>query len=280
MKIGFIGLGNMGGPLARLLARSGADLTVFDAWPETLAQFQSVATLAKSPADASAGADIVGVCVRDDRQVEEVVFGPDGAADRLAPGALLLIHSTVRIDTLHAIERRLAPRGIAVVDAPVSRTRPTDDDPFVFTMLGGDPAQRVRAREIAGAYSTEIAEIGPLGAAMALKISNNLVSWAHIVVGRLASRLAAHHGVPLSQLEAVMRANGNLTPTVGGLLTGFDRNAPGVNANYEAFVESQAGIGEKDVALAIECVAGAGLDATVLTAVRAQIRDTMVRKRG
>lgn len=279
MKIGFIGLGNMGAPLARLIARAGYDLSVFDAWPASAEKFRGIATLAASSAEAAEGASIVCVCVRDDHQVDEVLFGQDGAAERLASGTLLLIHSTVRIDTLHAIERRLAPRGIALVDAPVSRTQPTDDDPFVFTMLGGDPAQRVRALEIAGAYSTGIAEIGPLGAAMALKISNNLVSWAHIVVGRLASRLAAHHGVPLAQLEAVMRANGNLTPTVGGLLTGFDRNAPGANADYEAFVESQAGIGEKDVALAIECVAGAGLDATVLTAVRAQIRDTMVRKR-
>ncbi len=280
MKIGFVGLGNMGGPLARQIARAGFDLTVFDAWPAAVEKLRGVAAVAANAAGAAEGATLVGVCVRDDRQVEEVVFGPGGLAERLAPGALLLVHSTIRIETLRRLEERLAPRGIAVVDAPVSRTRPTDADPFVFTMLGGDPAQRARALELVRTFSTEVAEIGPLGAAMALKISNNLVSWAHIVVGRLAARLASHYGVPHAQLEAVMRANGNLTPTVAALLTGFERNAPGANAAYEAFVTSQAGIGEKDVALAIECVEAAGLDTTVLTAVRTQIRDTMVRTRG
>lgn len=279
MKIGFVGLGSMGGPQARLIARAGFTLSVFDAFPAALERFRGVARLAASAADAAKGAEIVGICVRDDRQLEEAVFGADGAAAALAPGALLLVHSTVRIDTLHALAERLAAREIALVDAPISRTRPTDDEPFVFSMLGGEPAQRARALPLVRAFSTEVAEIGPLGAAMALKISNNLVSWVHIVAGALAANLAQAHGVPYARLEAVMRANGNLTPTVAALLAGFERDAPGANADYEAFLASQAGIGEKDVALAIECAAAAGLDLALLEAARTQIRPTMVRKR-
>ncbi|MEZ4280291.1 MAG: NAD(P)-binding domain-containing protein [Myxococcota bacterium] len=280
MKIGFIGLGSMGGPQARLIARAGFELSVYDAFPEALDRFRGVARLADSAADAAKGAEIVGVCVRDDEQLEEAVFGAEGAAAALAPGALLLVHSTVRIDTLRSAAARLAARDVALVDAPVSRTRPTDDDPFVFSMLGGEPAQRARAIPLVRSFSTEVAEIGPLGAAMALKISNNLVSWVHIVAGGLAANLAKASGVPYGQLETVMRANGNLTPTVAGLLARFEREVPGTNADYEAFLASQAGIGEKDIALAIECVAAAGLDPALLEAARTQIRPTMTRKHG
>jgi 3-hydroxyisobutyrate dehydrogenase len=277
MKIAFVGLGNMGGPQARLIARAAFDLSVFDASQASMETFRGVARLADSAGDAAEGAAIACVCVRDDRQVEAVVSGAGGLAERLAPGSLLLVHSTVRIETLKSIASRLGSRGIAVVDAPVTRTRPTDDEPFVLTMLGGDPAQTRRARELVSAFSTQIEEVGPLGAAMALKISNNLVSWVHIVVGTLASRIATHHGVSHEALEKVMRANGNMTPPVGGLLDGFHRNPPGTNAGYEAFLASQAGIGEKDVALAIECAAAAGLDTAVLEHAREQIRATMVR---
>lgn len=277
MKVGFVGLGYMGGPQARLIARAGFALSVFDVGPAALEKFRGVATLATSAAEVAEGAAMVGICVRDDRQVEDVLFGERGVAERLAPGALLLVHSTIRIDTLHSLAARLGARGIALVDAPVSRTRPTDDEPFVFTMLGGDPANRTRARELVRVFSTQVDEIGPLGAAMALKIANNLVSWVHVVTGRLASDLARRHGVSHAQLDAVMRANGNWTPTSGGLLDGQERNRPGANAEYETFMANQAGIGEKDVTLAIECVRAAGLDPTLLEAARAQIRATMVR---
>lgn len=279
MKVAFIGLGNMGGPQARLLARAGVDLAVFDGLPSALASFSSLARLAASPADAAAGAAIACVCVREDAQVMEVVLGPKGLAEGLASGSLLVVHSTVRIETLRALGKSLAPRGIAVVDAPVTRTRPTDDEPYVLTMIGGEPDLRKRARALAEAYSTAIEEVGPFGSAMALKIANNLVAWVQISVGVLASKVARHNGVPFESLERVMQANGNRTPAMGGFLRGFEGNAPGANAEYEAFLASQAGIGEKDLLLAIESLKAAGLDASMVESVRDGIRATMVRRR-
>ncbi|MBY0400848.1 NAD(P)-dependent oxidoreductase [Myxococcota bacterium] len=277
MKVAFIGLGSMGRPQARLLARARHALAVFDGYPAAMTPFEGMARLASSAADAATGVEVACVCVRDDQQVEEAVFGPRGLVEGLAEGALLVVHSTVRVETLRSLEKRLAGRGIGVVDGTVTRTRPTDDEPFVLTMLGGEPAQRKRARELAEAYSTEIEEVGPLGSAAALKIANNLVSWVHIFVGSLAAQVARHNGVPHASLERVMRANGNLTPTVGGLLSGFERNARGANAEYEAFLASQAGIGEKDLALAIESLSAAGLDPEVVEGVQRRIRGTMTR---
>lgn len=277
MNVAFVGLGSMGRPQAKLIARAGHALAVFDAFPAALEPFRGVARIAPSAADAARGAEIACVCVRDDKQLEQAVFGEAGLADGLAPGALLLVHSTVRIETLRALEPRLAARGIALVDAPVTRTRPTDVDPFVLTMLGGEEALRARARKVVGAFSTEIEEVGPLGSAMALKIANNLVSWVHIVTGALTQKLASHYGVPYEKLRRVMSANGNLTPTVGGLLDGFTHSARGEDPDRDGFMASQAGIGEKDLELAIEHGRAAGLDMELVVEAQRRVRATMTR---
>jgi len=275
MKVAFVGLGSMGRPQARLIARAGHSLSVFDAAGTAMEPFRDAARLARSAEDAARDADVACVCVRDDRQLEEVVLGPAGLLAGLAPGALLLVHSTVRIDTLVRLEQTLAARQVALVDAPVTRTRPTDDEPFVLTMLGGDPEPTRHARELVAAFSTAIEDVGPLGSAMALKISNNLVSWVHIVVAGLAVEIASHYDVPVETLERVMQANGNLTPTVGGLLRGSRPGAPGANPERAAFLESQAGIGEKDVALAIECGRAAGADMAFAEHAQRRIRAAM-----
>lgn len=275
MNVAYVGLGSMGAPQARLIARSGGDLAVYDAYPDALKKFEGTARLAGSPADAARGADFACVCVRDDRQVLDVVLGRGGLAEGLAPGALLLIHSTIRIDTLFHLHDRLAPRGIALVDAPVSRTRRTDDEPFVVTMLGGAADDLPRARKVVECFSTEIEEMGPLGAGMATKIANNLTTWVHLVVASKAFDLAGRYGVTVERLSAVMKANGNLTPTVSAFADGKRQFRPGMNPDYDAFIASQAGIGEKDLALAIESGNAVGLDMEMIEKAQTQIRAMM-----
>lgn len=275
MKVAFIGLGSMGAPQARLIARNGLELAVYDAYPDALRKFDGIAGLAGSPADAARGADIACVCVRDDQQVNDAVLGEAGLARGLASGSLLLIHSTIRIETLRALKAALEPSGIALVDAPVSRTRRTDDDPFVFTMLGGETGDVARARSVVDTFSTDVAHVGPLGAGMAAKIANNLVTWVQIVVGVQAANLSAHYGVSVDKLCSVMRANGNLTPTMGAMLEGKQKMSPGSNPDYDAFVASQAGIGEKDLALAFDHAAAAGLTTEMIGEAAKLVRASM-----
>lgn len=275
MKIAYVGLGSMGAPQARLIARSGLELAVYDANPDALRSFEGVASPANSPAEAARGAGIACVCVRDDQQVDDVVLGQSGLVRGLASGTLILIHSTIRIETLYKLRAALAPRGIALVDAPVSRTRRTDDEPFVITMMGGQSGDVDRARGVVETFSTAVEHMGPLGAGMATKIANNLVTWVQIVVGVQAANLSAHYGVSLEKLRSVMGANGNLTPTMGAMLDGKQKVPPGSNPNYDAFVASQAGIGEKDLALAIEHATAAGLKTDMIAEARDLIRATM-----
>jgi 3-hydroxyisobutyrate dehydrogenase len=278
MKTAFVGLGAMGAPQARLLARKGFELAVYDPFPAALQAFDGVARLAGSAADAATGVEIACVCVRDDKQVDEALFGTQGMAAALAPGAILLIHSTVHMDYLRQLEERVSKLGIELVDAPVTRTRKTDDEAFVLTMLGGKAASLQKVRPVVAAFSTEIEEIGPLGSAMALKISNNLVTWMTLVVGMQAAALSASHSVPYEKLRAVMKANGNLTPTMEAMLDARDKVPAGSSAQYDGFIASQAGIGEKDLALAVECGEAAGLNMEFAKRAKQILRPAMLRE--
>lgn len=275
MKVAFAGLGSMGAPQARLIARSGHELAVYDALPAARDAFRGIARLANSAADAAQGAELACICVRDDRQVNEVVTGTEGLVEGLAPGTLVLVHSTIGITTLYALQATLQPRGIALADAPVSRTRRTDDEAFVFTMMGGAARDIDRARAVVETFSTDLEHMGPLGAGMAAKIVNNLVTWTHLAVGAQATALAAHYGVPYAKLRRVLAANGNLTPTVAALLDGKQDTPPGVDPVRDEFLASQAGIGEKDLALAIRCGRAAGLDIGMMSELRGLVRAAM-----
>jgi len=277
MKVAYVGLGSMGGPQARLIARSGHELAVYDAFPAAREAFRGIARLAESAVDAAKGAEIACVCVRDDQQVHEVVLGEAGLIEALAPGALLLIHSTIEIATLHELRAKLEPRRIALVDAPVSRTRRTDDEAFVFTMMGGEASEVDRARAVVETFSTDIDHVGPLGAGMAAKIANNLVTWTHLVVAAQAITLAAHYGVTYEKLRRVMAANGNLTPTVAALFDGKRKSPPGANPIHDQFLASQAGIGEKDLGLAIDCGKAASMNVAMIAETRGLVRPMMTQ---
>jgi 3-hydroxyisobutyrate dehydrogenase len=267
----------MGGEQARLIAKTDVELAVFDSYAPALEAFQGLARIATSPADTARGADLVHVCVRDDAQVEEVLFGEEGVAQTLAAGALVAIHSTIRIETLKSLSARLQQQGIALIDAPVSRTRLGEEGRFVFTMMGGDPADAERAKPVFESFSTDIMHVGALGSAMALKITNNLVSWVELMVGCQAQKIAAHFDVPYAKLRTVMKSNGNLTPAMETLLDTHHEFAKGEKPEYDEFMASQAGIGEKDLALAIECGATVGLEMDMVRGAQALIRPSFER---
>lgn len=277
MKVSFIGLGSMGGDQARQILNGDHELTVYDVFPAAMEKFAGSARLASSPADAARSAEVLQICVRDDQQVMDTLFGSDGAAAAMAAGSLVIIHSTIRLDTVATVATRLAEMNIDLMDAPVSRTQVTDDGRFVFTMTGGDSELTERVRPLLETFSTEILHVGPVGAGMAMKIANNLVTWVQLMVGSQAVKLAGHFGVPFDSLKAVMKSNGNMTPTMEAALGAQQSIAPGENPDYDAFMASQAGIGEKDLEVAAECGAMAGMDMSMALRARDLVRPVFER---
>jgi 3-hydroxyisobutyrate dehydrogenase len=249
MRIGFIGLGSMGGDQARLLAKAYPDMMIYDVSPAAMQAFARKARLASSIADVGREAEVVCVCVRDDQQVRDVLEGEKRLIASMPAGSVILVHSTIRPQTVIDVAAKAASRGITLIDAPVSRTVIDGDGPFVITMTGGDPAVTERVRPVLEKFSTDILHVGRLGSAEVLKITNNLVSWMGIVIARQAYDLAAAGGVGADKLTHVMKRNGNLTPTMEGYIES-PRRFKGSKAEHKALFESQAGIGEKDLQLA------------------------------
>ncbi|WP_198351182.1 NAD(P)-dependent oxidoreductase [Flavisphingomonas formosensis] len=260
MRVGFVGLGNMGGHQAQLIAAAGFDLTVFDVWPDALKAFEGKARLASSPAEVGRQAEIVGVCVRDDQQVREVVAGSEGLFSGLAPGSLVLVHSTVAPATVVALAEQGDRKGIGLIDAAVTSSRMERDKPFVVTMTGGDPALTERARPVLEAFSTGVEHCGALGAGMGLKITNNFITWSNIITIRQALRLAAAGGVDMDTLSSVLQQNGNLTAVTGAVAKQvIQRRGAPLSEEQLAYFTSQGKIGEKDLSLAVDFARDAGV---------------------
>ncbi len=270
-NIGFIGLGSMGGDQVRELVKLGRTVTVFDAFPAAMARFEGKAVLAANIAEVGRAADVVGICVQDDAQVMTCV---DELLPAMKAGSVLLIHSTVRPATMIEIGGRATLLGIEVLDASVTRTEMTKDGPFVFCMTGGSEEAAARVADVLAAFSTNTMHVGPLGSAMALKICNNLVSWSSIMISLEAVAIAEAAGVPMDKLLTVMKRNGVMTPPGQGFVE--FRNNRGDEAKKAMFAV-QAGIGQKDLALAVQLADEAGAPSPIAAFARDLVKPEILK---
>ena len=273
MRVGFVGLGSMGGDQARCLVAGKFDLTVFDVYAPAREAFAQTARVASSVAEVGRNADIVGVCVRDDKQVRETLEGPDGLLASMKAGSIILIHSTIDPETVIDLAKHAKERGIELLDATVTRTKMDGAGPFVALMIGGSEAALEKARPVINAYATDVFYAGGQGAGAAMKIINNLVTWTSITTAAQAFRLAAGNGVKLDVLHALMTSNGNFTRAAGA----FSYKFMGGEMDRE-FMESQLGIGQKDLSLAEELAKKANLDIPAAAATRAYLPSAMLDK--
>ncbi|CDO35259.1 NAD(P)-dependent oxidoreductase [Novosphingobium sp. KN65.2] len=270
-SVGFVGLGDMGAKQVREIAKLPVTLTLFDMRAQAMEAFAGRATLASSLAEVGRASDLVGICVQDDEQVNACI---DELLPAMKPGSVILIHATISPDTVQAIALRAEERGIEVMDAPVTRTRMTQDGPFVFCPMGGEPSVNARVQPIVDSFATHSLLAGPHGAAMALKICNNLVSWCQIIVGLESVKLAEAAGVPVKHLTDLMGTNGLLTPPMGifaGLWT-----SPPQGDGWRQGLAIHAALGEKDLKLAEELASRMGSPSALATFARSIVRETVL----
>ena len=209
MQLGFIGLGNMGLSIAQHWAVPEHALSVYDLVPAGPAEMKERgARIARSPAEVARNADLIGVCVRDDEDVREVMEGPHGILSAAQPGLLVAIHSTVRVATVREVADRASERGVRVVDAAVTRSFAEPGARSLIFMLGGEPADVERAEPILALSALEVVKTGALGTGMALKLCNNLLTYLTVVCGKDAINLAEAAGLDVGLLADVTASNG------------------------------------------------------------------------
>lgn len=244
--------------MARRLAAHIPDTTVYDAVPAATEAFDGVARVAQNPADIGSRADIVGVCVRDDADVHAVVAGAQGLLSTMR-GGIIAVHSTVRPSTVVDLADRAADQGVALIDAAVSGGADGAARGGLTAMVGGDAGVIEQARAMIDCYCSDVIHAGDLGAGMALKLCNNLVTYLELSASLEAYRLADALGLDHAMLTSVMTNNGNLTPAMRQF-SGFRRTGP-EQIGQDAFLAAQKALtilGRKDLALAGEAAAETG----------------------
>ena len=175
-RLGFVGLGTMGAAMAANLARAGATLTVWNRTPGRAADLVSLgATEADTAAGLAATADVIVVCLSDTPDVEAVLFGVEGVADGARPGSLVIDCSTISPGASEGFAERLAARGVAFVDAPVSGGSEGAVKGTLTIMVGGAEADVERAQPVLAAMGRTITHMGPVGAGQATKAVNQVI---------------------------------------------------------------------------------------------------------
>jgi 3-hydroxyisobutyrate dehydrogenase len=173
-RVAFVGLGIMGVPMAANLVRAGLEVAVYTRTREKADRFAAEhdrARAAPTPAEAASGADAFVSIVPDAPQVEEVLFGDDGAASALPNGALVVDMSTIAPTASVAIADRLGPR--PYVEAPVSGSKPKAEDGTLTIMAGASPEDFARAMPIFDILGERIVHVGPVGHGQLAKLLTN-----------------------------------------------------------------------------------------------------------
>lgn len=204
-KVGFAGLGAMGGGMARHLASSGFDVLVHDPSRKAVERAVDAGCVAAGSISAlGAGRDVVVLMLPHPDVTRQVVMGPGGLASTLEAGAVIIDCATDGPDVVKELEVPLRARGISIIDSPVGRGVEFAARGELLLMVGGEDSVVKRALPVLEALSTEIVRCGALGAGQVVKLANNLVSIANVAVIAEAVALARREQVAPELLATVL----------------------------------------------------------------------------
>ena len=212
-KIGFIGLGTMGAPMARNLLNAGHEIFFFARRESVVDQFrQAGASPCRTCAEVAEAAELIVTIVPADSDVEQVVFGRDGIVDGSSPGKLLIDMSTISPTTVHQIAGRLEAVGVSMLDAPVSGGPSGAERGALSIMVGGNQDDFIRARPILEVLGEKIFFLGPLGSGQTTKLVNQMLAGGVMTLIGEALSVAKTADLDLSQvIEVISASSGNST---------------------------------------------------------------------
>lgn len=205
-RVAFLGIGNMGWPMAANLVKAGFDVTVADVLPGRAESFaaETGGKAAATPAEAAAGADCVITIVPTSKQVQEAV---QAALPAITKGALVIDMTSGQPGRTREIASVLAGHGVAMIDCPVSGGVPRAKSGQLAIMAGGEEADLDRAEPVLKAMGTSIHRCGPIGAGQAMKALNNLVSAGGYLIGIEALLIGQRFGLDPTKMVDVLNAS-------------------------------------------------------------------------
>ncbi|HJQ44125.1 MAG TPA: NAD(P)-dependent oxidoreductase [Jatrophihabitantaceae bacterium] len=251
--VGFIGLGNIGRPMAERLVDWPGGLWIYDVDANAMAALESQgAKAAPSPRDLAAHAGVVCVMVRDDEQVRSVLTGPDGLLAGAHTGAVIVLHSTIRAETAAEMELVSAPHGVGVLDAPVSGGAPGARDGRLAVLCGGKGEAFDAAKPVLDRMGELVVHLGPVGSGTRAKLARNLLHFVAFAATTEANRLAEAAGIDLQLLGKVVRHTDAITGGPGAIMLRDTTDPIPSDSPWFGILDAVRILGEKDLSFAIE----------------------------
>jgi 3-hydroxyisobutyrate dehydrogenase/2-hydroxy-3-oxopropionate reductase len=171
MRVAFLGLGIMGGPMAANLVKAGHEVTVWNRTPKSIAGAATAAT----PAEAASKADVIWICVSDTAAVEQVLFGKDGAAGVLKPGQIVVDSSTISPTASLNFAARIRERGADFLDAPVTGSKIGAENGTLIFIVGGREESVAKLQPLFSAMGKQVVHVGPNSHGLSAKLGMNLM---------------------------------------------------------------------------------------------------------
>jgi 3-hydroxyisobutyrate dehydrogenase-like beta-hydroxyacid dehydrogenase len=257
VKLGYIGLGNQGAPMAKRLVEWPGGLTVFDVRPEAMTPLAELgATLADRVAEVAA-ADVISVTVLNDGQVRDVV---GELAAHAKPGTVIAVHSTIADGTAAELAEQLQSKGIHIVDAPVSGGDRAAKKGELAVMVGASDEAFALVQEPFSRWASLIVHAGEPGAGTRMKLARNMLHFISFAAACEAMKLADAAGVSLQDLGNVVRHSDKQSGGAGMVMWRDDaKPLPPDHFLYQPFLHTRA-LGEKDLTLALALGESVGVD--------------------
>lgn len=266
LRVGFIGLGNQGKPIAAHFAPAGFETTVYDIAEAPVQELVAGgAKAAATPRELGANADIVGICVPEDAHVLEVVLGEDGLLAGMTAGGVILIHSTVLPETANRVAEAASELDVAVLDACVTGGAARAQNKQITYLIGGPDAAIDKSLSYFEATTdVPIVRAGELGNGAKVKLCLNLITYIQWSAAYESMALARAIGLPQEVLEEAGRANGQLTDLMITYLAGHKlpeevRKSDG----FQTLMRGHMNIAEKDLAWALQLARKSGVSLPV-----------------
>lgn len=251
--VGFIGLGNIGAPMATRLLAWPDGLVVHDVRPEACDRYVAKgATAATTPAEVAAAADVISVMVQNEEQVRSVLDGTDGILAAAGAGTVVVVHSTISAAGAVALAELAAGAGVDLVDAPVSGGAMGAHDGTLAIMLGGTDEAVERCRGPLSLMGSLIEHFGPVGSGTNAKIARNLITFASFAVVGEAQRLAESAGLDVAKLGEVVRHSDRVTGGAGAVMLRPSASTLSDDDGLRPIFEHTATLGGKDLHLAVD----------------------------
>lgn len=267
MKIGFVGLGVMGRPMALHLQRAGHELFVWARRPESAAGLP--ATFCATPAELGRHCAVVFTVITSSADVESVALGANGLSEGMAPGSVLIDCSTIAPESAREIAARLAEKGIHFLDAPVSGGAQGAIDATLAIMVGGDAAVLEGVRPLLDCLGKRIVHVGPNGAGQVAKACNQMIMVAAIQAVAEAMRLAAAAGVDCAAVKRAL-SGGSAASRVLDVM-----GERMVRRDFSAGIEAR--LHHKDFGLVLEAARQSGVPVPLAAVVGQQLNALMAQ---